>query len=52
MIIAVVEESGVPNTTPWIDALGGGTDAVLIDDVARSEPMHLATDDYHTPILK
>jgi hypothetical protein len=45
MIIAVIKESGVPNTIPWIDALGGGTNAVPADEVARSELMHLATMD-------
>lgn len=51
MVIAVVKESGVPNTIPWIDALGGGTDAVPIDDVARSEPVHLATMDAVLAVL-
>jgi hypothetical protein len=45
MIIAVVKESGVPNTILWIDVLGGGTDAIPIDNIARNEPMHLATID-------
>ena len=51
MIIAVVKESGVPNTIQWIDALGGGRDAVPIDNVARSEPMHLATMDAVLAVL-
>jgi hypothetical protein len=51
MIIAVIKESGMPNTVPWIDALGGGIDAVPISDVARSEPMHLATMDAVLSVL-